>query len=124
MSLTFGCGNAACAEPHPAQMLPTYAPHVMAGGAQRLLARLDQRLPTLTGGARDLPARQQTLRNTIGWSHDLLTAEQQVLFRRLAVFVGGCGFDAAEAIGTLDGVLDLLDDLTALVDMSLVRQDD
>ena len=61
-----------------------------------LLTRLEQRLPLLAGGARDLPLRQQTMRNTIAWSHDLLTAEEQVLFRRLAVFIGGFTLEAAE----------------------------
>jgi transcriptional regulator with XRE-family HTH domain len=64
-----------------------------------LLARLEQRLPVLSGGARDLPLRHQTMRETIAWSHDLLSAEEQALFRRLAVFAGGFTFDAAEAIG-------------------------
>src|SRR5205823_4879414 len=53
----------------------------------------------LVGGARDLPARQQTLRNTIAWSYDLLTEAEQLMFRRLAVFVGGCTLEAAEAVG-------------------------
>ena len=53
---------------------------------QALLKRLEKRLPLLTGGARTLPARQQTMRNAIAWSHDLLLAEEQTLFRRLAVF--------------------------------------
>jgi predicted ATPase/class 3 adenylate cyclase len=63
-----------------------------------LLSQLARRLPTLTDGPCDLPARQQTLRDAIGWSHDLLTSEEQVLFRRLAVFAGGCTLEAAEAV--------------------------
>ena len=65
---------------------------------QALLARLERRLPLLTGGPRDVPARQQTLRETIAWSYDLLTPGEQALFRRLAVFVGGCTLEAAEAV--------------------------
>ena len=64
---------------------------------QALLARLDNRLKFLTGGARDLPARQQTIRNTIDWSYDLLDEAEQTLFARLGVFVGGCTLEAAEA---------------------------
>ncbi len=87
-----------------------------------LLHRLGRRLPLLTGGARDLPARQQTLRATIDWSYRLLTADEQALFRRLAVFVGGCTVAAAEALsGALDGG-DVFTTLAALVDKSLVRQ--
>jgi predicted ATPase len=63
-----------------------------------LLARLERRLPLLTGGGRDLPARQQTLRDAIAWSYDLLEENDQALFRRLAVFVGGCDLAAAEAV--------------------------
>ena len=63
-----------------------------------LLTSLDHRLPLLTGGGRDLPARQQTMRDAIAWSHDLLTAEEQKFFRRLAVFVGGFTLEAAEAV--------------------------
>ena len=63
-----------------------------------LLQRLEQRLPLLSGGARDLPLRQQTMRDTIAWSYDLLDAAEQALFRRLAVFVGGFTLDAAEAV--------------------------
>jgi predicted ATPase len=64
-----------------------------------LLARLEPRLPLLTGGPRDLPARLQTMRDAIAWSHDILDPEQQTLFRRLSVFVGGYSLDAAEAVG-------------------------
>jgi len=91
-----------------------------------LLARLDRRLPLLTGGARDLPARQRTMRDAIAWSHDLLTEAEQALFRRLSVFVGGFALDDAEAIvpGPEEpriGAGDVLDGVAALVDASLVR---
>ena len=72
-----------------------------------LLARLERRLAVLTGGGRDLPARQQTMRDTIAWSYDLLSAPEQRLFRRLAIFVGGCTFEAAEAIANAGGELDI-----------------
>lgn len=61
--------------------------------------RLDRRLPLLTGGGRDRPLRLQTMRDAIAWSYHLLSAEQQALFRRLAVFTGGCTLEAAENIG-------------------------
>jgi predicted ATPase/DNA-binding CsgD family transcriptional regulator len=64
-----------------------------------LLARLDNRLPMLTGGARDLPDRQRTMRGAIFWSYDLLTEETRTLFRRLAPFAGGFTIEHAEAIG-------------------------
>ena len=87
-----------------------------------LLARLDRRLPMLTGGARDLPARQQTLRDAIAWSHDLLTPDEQIIFRRLGVFAGGWTMGAAESLLQRDDRFDFLTVLTALVDKSLVRQ--
>jgi predicted ATPase/class 3 adenylate cyclase len=89
-----------------------------------LLARLDQRLAILTGGARDLPERQQTLRATIAWSHDLLEPVERALFARLGVFAGGCTFEAAEAVcDAADGLpLDLFDGIESLVQKSLLRQ--
>ena len=63
-----------------------------------MLARLEHRLEFLTGGARDLPARHQTLHNAIAWSYDLLNESEQKLFRRLSVFVGGCTLEAVEAV--------------------------
>ena len=65
---------------------------------QPLLDRLDRRLPLLVGGARDLPARQRTLRNTIAWSYDLLSPAEQKLFQRLSVFAGGCTLEAVEGV--------------------------
>ena len=79
-----------------------------------LLARLDQRLPLLTGGGRDLPARQQTMRDAIAWSHDLLSPDEQRLFRRLAVLSGGCTLEAAEVVTNLDGALNVFDALASL----------
>jgi predicted ATPase/class 3 adenylate cyclase len=91
---------------------------------QAILARLERRLPLLTGGARDLPTRQQTLRSAIAWSYELLTLEERTLFRRLAVFVGGCTFDAAEAVCNPDHALgiDVLDGIGSLVAQSLLRE--
>jgi predicted ATPase/class 3 adenylate cyclase len=89
-----------------------------------LLARLEKRLPLLTGGARDAPQRQRTLRDTIAWSYDLLEPEEQTLFRRLAVFAGGCTLEAAEMVATLDGERDIFGGLEGLVEHSLLRQDE
>jgi predicted ATPase/class 3 adenylate cyclase/DNA-binding XRE family transcriptional regulator len=94
---------------------------------QALLGRLSSRLTLLTGGARDLPERQQTLRGAIAWSYDLLSPKEQALFRILAVFVGGWTLEAAEAIcATPESAealpLDILDGVGSLVDKSLVRQ--
>jgi predicted ATPase/class 3 adenylate cyclase len=91
---------------------------------QVLLTRLEQGLAVLTGGARDLPVRQQTLRGAIAWSYNLLAPEEQQLFRRLTAFVDGCTLEAAEVVcraaGELEG--DMLDGLLSLVDKSLLRQ--
>jgi predicted ATPase/class 3 adenylate cyclase len=88
-----------------------------------LLTRLDQRLALLTGGARDTDERQRTLRDTIAWSHDLLSPHEKTLFARLAVFAGGCRPSEAEGLGNIDGdiEIDILDGLTSLVDKSLLR---
>jgi predicted ATPase/DNA-binding SARP family transcriptional activator len=91
---------------------------------QGLLSRLGSRLKLLTGGPRDLPARQQTLRDTIAWSYDLLTEAERMLFRRLSVFVGGCTLEAAEAVSNAAGDLQIpvLDGVASLLDQSLLRQ--
>jgi predicted ATPase/DNA-binding CsgD family transcriptional regulator len=94
-----------------------------------VLAWLEKRLPLLTRGARDLPARHQTMRNAIAWSYDLLNADQRALFRLLAVFAGGFTLEAADAVMTTgqenpSSTLSTLDGLAALVDHSLLRQDD
>jgi predicted ATPase len=87
-----------------------------------LLRRLERPFPVLTTGARDLPSRQQTLRNTLAWSYDLLDPSAQSLFRRLAVFRGGWTLDAAESVASdADLAADTsLDALQALIDSSLV----
>jgi predicted ATPase len=86
--------------------------------------RLASRLQLLTGGARDLPERQQTLRHAIDWSHDLLTEPEQKLFRRLSVFLGGCTLEAVESVcdTKTDLGLDVLDGMSSMVDKSLVQQ--
>jgi predicted ATPase/class 3 adenylate cyclase len=86
-----------------------------------LLERLEHSLPVLTGGPRDAPARQRTLRDAIAWSHDLLEEDEPTLFRRLAVFSGGWTLEAAEAVVSHDGALDVFTGITALADKSLVR---
>ncbi len=99
-------------------------------------ARLEHRLMLLTGGAQDLPPRQQTLHATIAWSYDLLNEAEQALFRRLSVFVGGCTLAAAEAVAglrTADSGLSrrpsvlspqssVLDGVASLVDASLLQR--
>jgi predicted ATPase/transcriptional regulator with XRE-family HTH domain len=108
---------------------------------EALLARLSSRLALLTGGARDLPVRQQTIRHTIDWSYNLLNELEQTLFRRLGVFVGGCTLEAAEAVTSelkienvklrnaqyqhvpiLNSQLSILNLIQMLMDKSLLRQ--
>jgi predicted ATPase/DNA-binding CsgD family transcriptional regulator len=86
-----------------------------------LLARLEHRLEVLTGGARDKPSRQQTLRQTIAWSYQLLDTGSQQLFRLLAVFAGGCTLAAVETIAQACGVLQVEAGLTLLLENHLVQ---
>jgi predicted ATPase/transcriptional regulator with XRE-family HTH domain len=88
-----------------------------------ILNRLGDRLRILTGGARDLPARQQSLRNTIAWSYDMLEEGERTLFRHLAVFTGGCTLEAAEVV-YCELPIDVLDGLTSLVDHSMIQRDE
>src|SRR5262249_51405046 len=92
---------------------------------EALVARLSNRLVLLTAGARDLPDRQRTLRGTIGWSYDLLAPGEQMLFRRLSIFAGGCTLQAAEAVCPAGGGLDLdvFGGLASLIDKSLLREE-
>lgn len=99
-----------------AARLRSFPPHV-------LLQRLERRLPVLAGGARDLPPRQRTLRDTIAWSHDLLDDEQKTLFRRLAVFAGGATLDSILAVANPEGDLDVMYGVEALVEQHLLRLD-
>lgn len=90
---------------------------------EAMVARLSSSLELLTGGARDLPARQQTLRDTIEWSYGLLPELDKTLFGQLAVFVGGFTLETAEAVCSPDGELDVLEGVSSLVDHSLLRQE-
>jgi predicted ATPase len=89
-----------------------------------MLTRLESSLNLLTGGARDLPVRQQTLRGTVNWSYSLLNAAEQSLVRRLSVFTGGCTLEAVEAVCDTKGDLgvDVLDGMSSMVDKSLIQQ--
>src|SRR5438034_2784756 len=93
---------------------------------QALLERLNHLLAVLTGGRQDAPTRQQTLRDTIRWSYDLLNAQEQRCFRRLAIFVGGCTLEAAEAVcsAAADLSLPAMDLVASLLDKSLLQQSD
>ncbi|HVF99500.1 MAG TPA: tetratricopeptide repeat protein [Chloroflexia bacterium] len=100
----------------PEAMLSRLQNHGVDGG--------NGRLKLLVGGHRDLPARQQTLRSTIGWSYDLLNEGERMLFRRLSVFAGGRSFEAIEAVCNADGALplDTLEGTASLVDKNLLQQ--
>jgi predicted ATPase len=100
------------------------AARIRAFTPQTLLPKLERRLQLLTSGARDLPVRQQTLRNTIDWSHGLLTEPEQRLLRRLAVFVGGGTLEAIEAVcdAAQDLGVEVLDGVSSLVDKNLAQQ--
>jgi predicted ATPase len=89
---------------------------------QAMLSRLEHRLGLLAGGSRDLPARQQTLRGAIAWSHEMLSESDRSLFACLSVFVDGAGLDAIERVCSAEVAGDLIESLTSLVDQSLVRQ--
>jgi predicted ATPase/class 3 adenylate cyclase len=93
---------------------------------QAMCSRLSNPLKFLTGGARDLPERQRTLRGAIAWSHALLNEGEQVLFARLSVFSGGCALEAVEAIcdAVGDFLVDVLEGLSSLVDKSILRQEE
>ena len=93
---------------------------------QKILERLSNRLKLLTGGARDLPERQRTLRSTIEWSYGLLEEGEKVLFARLSVFAGGRTLEAIEAVCDAEGELpvDVLDGVESLVNESLLRQEE
>jgi predicted ATPase len=90
---------------------------------QAMLARLRDALKLLTSGARDRPQRHRTLRSTLEWSYHLLAEEHKILFARLGVFVGGFTLEAAEAICNSDGALDVLEGVSALVNNSLLIQE-
>jgi predicted ATPase len=89
---------------------------------EAVLARLGNRFGLLTGGARDLPHRQRTLRATLDWSYDLLSIAERSLFARLAVFVGGWTLETAEAVCDVGNDAEVLQHMSALVDKSLVQQ--
>jgi predicted ATPase len=90
----------------------------------KMLTQLGDRLRLLTGGARDLPARHQTLRGAIDWSYELLDENERTLFRRLAVFCCTCTLEAVEAVCNPSGDLDVLNDLESLMDQSLLNPSD
>ena len=89
---------------------------------QALLTRLDSRFSLLTGGSRDAPHRQQTLRQTLDWSYNLLSKGEKILFARLAIFRGGRSLEAVDVVCGTDLPVDVFDSLAGLVDKSLIQQ--
>jgi predicted ATPase/transcriptional regulator with XRE-family HTH domain len=89
---------------------------------RELESLLGNRLGILTGGARDHPERHRTVRNTIGWSHDLMPPDEQAAFRQFAVFVSGATVESAAAVISGGDTLLALDHLTALIDQSLIQR--
>jgi predicted ATPase len=92
-------------------------------GPHEILKRLGTRFQLLAGGARDLPERQRTIRDTIDWSYNLLGEDLRVLFSRLSVFTGGFTLEAAQAVCDLDKGMDVFDGIASLMDNSLLRCD-
>jgi predicted ATPase/DNA-binding CsgD family transcriptional regulator len=92
---------------------------------EALLARLEHRLQLLTQGSRDAHLRHQTLRNTLQWSYDLLDVQEQRIFRRLSVFVGGCTIRAVEAVCRASGdeMMSVFEGVISLLDKSLLQQE-
>lgn len=91
---------------------------------EAILEKLEKPLAVLTGGPRDLPERQRTMRKAIEWSHAPLSAEEKTLFRRLAIFRGGCTLEAVEEICWWDAPAEFLETFSALVDRSLLKRDE
>jgi predicted ATPase/transcriptional regulator with XRE-family HTH domain/Tfp pilus assembly protein PilF len=102
------------------------ATHIKMLSAQEMQARLDSRLLLLTGGPRNLPTRQRTLRAAIDWSYNLLNGAEQILFARLGVFVGGCTFSAAEAVCNAehDLAFDVQEGIESLLDKNLLKREE
>ena len=98
------------------------AAHCKFTSPQTLLAQMTDPLHLLSNGPRDVPTRQQTMRDTIAWSYDLLGAEEQGLFRRLAVLNGGFTLEAAQAVASFDASRSVMDRLMVLIDQSLIRR--
>ncbi|MDB4899675.1 MAG: hypothetical protein JWN53_1483, partial [Gemmatimonadetes bacterium] len=101
--------------------LATARCRLMTAGA--VLARVEKGFEVLAGGRRDAPERQQTMRQTIAWSRDLLAPSEQALFARIAVFAGGCTLEAAESVCRGDGTAEVLPEIEALVDASLLMRE-